>query len=439
MPVLYESRIVGTENGRETIFTLAVQVVNSAFKRSIIQHEFPNSDGALLEDMGRKGDAFRVKCFFIDFQGGIPNVDRGMAFIDFIRNNSSEMTFVHPSRGSIPGRIEQVTIVNEDDRTNALEVDFVFFEEAIDPQPTAEADVVDKVEFDFGFCVDQNLNEHKNDLGKSFGAEGLDLANKILDDTLSLVAQSEGFGNALRDYMGEVDSLLAKFDTINGVIQNPANSLIAAINWGSNISGRIFKKLAETAERYSILYDSIAGSPKQYLDALNAGLDDLLNQFRGTALEKETTTTNARQIGLSASERYKEDEEKRDVLRRIESSRSFDDNGNLVQQETAPEGVLNIDELETSLSLVRAKVDDGVEAIDDQEGMKAIALDLLNHVEKTKVEATKIVSVTVNEKTPLHLIVVGQGLNYNVADRIVALNDIKNPTFAEGDIRVYLP
>lgn len=46
-------------------------------------------------------------------------------------------------------------------------------------------------------------------------------------------------------------------------------------------------------------------------------------------------------------------------------------------------------------------------------------------------------AVYVNHETPLHKIALDNGLNYKAADRLCALNNVKNPTFMKGEVLVY--
>ena len=46
-------------------------------------------------------------------------------------------------------------------------------------------------------------------------------------------------------------------------------------------------------------------------------------------------------------------------------------------------------------------------------------------------------TLKLSHDTPLHKIAMDNGLNYKAAERLCALNDVKNPTFMNGEVLVY--
>ena len=62
---------------------------------------------------------------------------------------------------------------------------------------------------------------------------------------------------------------------------------------------------------------------------------------------------------------------------------------------------------------------------------------LSDAVRRIKIEFMTTKAVYVNHETPLHKIALDNGLNYKAADRLCALNNVKNPTFMKGEVLVY--
>ena len=66
-----------------------------------------------------------------------------------------------------------------------------------------------------------------------------------------------------------------------------------------------------------------------------------------------------------------------------------------------------------------------------------MASNLAQSVLRVKMEFLTTKKVVVHEETPLHVILNSNGLNYKAAERVCALNNVKNPTFMKGEVLIY--
>ncbi|MDP2166780.1 MAG: hypothetical protein Q8J64_00425, partial [Thermodesulfovibrionales bacterium] len=121
-----------------------------------------------------------------------------------------------------------------------------------------------------------------------------------------------------------------------------------------------------------------------------------------------------------------------------EKSTGFDALGNFIGAESSG-GILDVTELERSLSEVRSYLQEAVDDSRDMPSLKELALSLLKHVNTVKLEREKIISVDVGANPlPLHLICLKYGLSHDYAERILKINPhVSNPNFVTGEVNIY--
>jgi len=67
-----------------------------------------------------------------------------------------------------------------------------------------------------------------------------------------------------------------------------------------------------------------------------------------------------------------------------------------------------------------------------------MALQLQEHVGTIKLERDRIVSISLDNALPLHLVCLRQGLPYAYAERLLSINELPHPSFAQGEVSVYV-
>jgi prophage DNA circulation protein len=66
-----------------------------------------------------------------------------------------------------------------------------------------------------------------------------------------------------------------------------------------------------------------------------------------------------------------------------------------------------------------------------------MAENLLNHVNSVRLEREKMIAVTLDNPMPLHLVCLKYGLPYTDAERLLRINNIRQPNFTNGEVLVY--
>jgi hypothetical protein len=72
------------------------------------------------------------------------------------------------------------------------------------------------------------------------------------------------------------------------------------------------------------------------------------------------------------------------------------------------------------------------------DSLKDTARILTEHAISVKLESEKLVTVSVDNETPLHLLCLQRGLPYNYAERLIMVNNIPYPNQVKGEVQVYV-
>ena len=94
-------------------------------------------------------------------------------------------------------------------------------------------------------------------------------------------------------------------------------------------------------------------------------------------------------------------------------------------------------DLEDTLALAREFIQQVLPQAVSPYRLKNMAAMLSDAVLRIKLEYMTTKTVDVSHETPLHKIALENGLNYKAAERLCALNNVKNPTFMQGKVMVY--
>ena len=407
---------------------LEIENIEDSFEKSIAQYEFPYRDGALLEDMGQKAHKIRFRCYFYN-----ENYDSHIELIKFLEGKDL-VEIAHPQYGIIIGKIETLS-VRHDDRERTAEIDITFIENLRgEIHPLTYVDVESAGEEAFIAGQDEQMEEFKADAEDELGAEAGEVLAKELDPDKGILEQFTDVSKKARKYVKDVDKYVRKLEGTLNKISNPANSLTSTIQYGVNLPGRVIGAVAKTVERYAILYNTIRNAPARFLLSLKDGLKKLELSFG--KFSKHTRIASVQRRALVVGYIYKSDEAKRQALKSAEKVKSFDAKGNYLKAEPA-EQIMTIQEIEQTLADVRSDIQETVEISRGMQSLKDLALVLLEHVNKIKLEREKLVRVDIENEIPLHLICLKYGLSYNYATRIYAINSCKHPNFVRGELNIY--
>jgi prophage DNA circulation protein len=429
MPDLYEAQLDG--------IPLEIEMIDDEIERAIVRHEYPYKHGALLEDMGQKARVVRFRCYFWDDGADHATYDRHEELLAHLES-LAVFELVHPKYGPMRGGIESIHL-HHDDRDRTAEIDLTFVQGLIeDTDDTAHEDVESSVEEAYAASIEEQKLEFGDDLTTALGPEAGSILGVELDPELGIVEQMSGISTTARNYLKTVEGYVSTLEGTLNAVANPANGLVSILNYGTNLPGRVIGSVARCMERYARLADGLRSAPARFVDNLGLALDGL-SAVSGR-FAKTTTIGGAAHIALQTAYCYKEDEDRRAERKRAEGKPVFDALGNY----TAPQfsavdtQPMTVRDLESSLATVRGRLQAAVNLARQSTSLKQQALSLQTHVNTIKLEREKITRVRLDNTLPLHLVCLRYGLPYSAAERLLTINEIRNPNEVSGEVAIYV-
>jgi len=493
MPEKYKATLEGID--------LEIQDITDSFKKSIAKHDFPFLDGARLEDMGQTAHVIRFRCFFYEenydmhedviqllelqdllelhhpkhgiIKGSIESLDIHHNS-EFLKTAEVDIGFVEQLRGEV-SLIENLTDIGPI-------IESTFINAKIEQMKELSTDV-------YGILGEDALEILNVELDPDLG---------FVDQFTSIVGKPRMFLNQIDSMIGTAKAAL---NTITNPIRSLLTTYDYLYNTGShmlfNMSSYMMDVISDTVERYSLSHNSRKIAPVRFTESfiedvktfkdvtLPQTANHEMKQAAIDVFKKHVQIIMAQQAALDLGYIYAADEKVRQIQKRIEKNKSFDVLGRFQKPDTitpqviggtydissAPLGsatpeeykvssLITIDEIERALTNVRTEIQvsvegarenivlpvlppsavgEGISKIEPQiiEQMKELARQLFLHANEIKLEREKIMKVEVENESPLHLICLKYGLDYNAADRIHAINNIENPNFTKGNIGIY--
>jgi len=274
----------------------------------------------------------------------------------------------------------------------------------------------------------------KRDIAAIIPAADIGAVTGTLDAGLSLLEQMDGFSNATRLFVAGIEKRLAAAQTVVAQIKSPADSLLTAFSYTATLPGRILGGMAQILDKYGQLNESLKTLPVKFISRLHDAFNNIQDAFRdftdnqsasviGQAanafLYKHAQIAAAQRIALEAAYIYAAD---------AETSASPED---------ADVQMMTMSELESSLAIVRTRMDAAVEIAREIDALKTMAASLLTQVNNVRLEREKMTGVTLDNPMPLHLVCLKYGLPYSDAERLIKVNHIPHPNFTKGQVTVY--
>lgn len=422
MADLYIAQLDGIE--------LEIELIDDQFDKAIVRHEFPYTDGALLEDLGQKARTVRVRCWFWD-DGDHTTYQNHIDLINHLESREL-VELVHPMYGPMTGAVESLSSRHDDTVMTAV-IDLTFVENLRSETPDVKYD-------DLEPAVEEAFIQSQNDMADSFsrqlttdlGTEAESILAIDLDPDLPIIDQFIGITLKARLYLKTVDAYVRAVEMELPEIANPANSVIAAIEYGNRLPGRVIGATTRCLERYGIMLSSLDSAPVRFATSFQRSLDDLADS---TSNLLQIRPSGASLLALLLAGLYSDDETKRSQLRKSEAAPGFDFSGRRVSESVEP--IFTVGELEDSLAISRQAIQDAIDLDRTQTSLKTQARLLLEHVNTIKLEREKIVRINIDSTMPLHLVCLRYGLNYSYAERIHSINRLANPSFAAGALDIY--
>lgn len=432
-------------------FTLDMETIDDTVEKEIAKYEFPYVDGAKLDDMGAHARAITFRCHFIG-----EDYDRHKDFFKYVSaRNDNLYKLTHPVYGLMEGKIEKVHVVKTFDVVDDAPVDITFVQELHDDLGTTPVSVnvvSNLLEDAFQLGQLEQMAAVAADLFDTIGSEANDIINAVLDPAKTLVDSFVNASLSAREVLSVIDGAIAKAGAILSSTTIPTNELVSIVEYPLTLPGRLVQTFAQAASRQAQSLLGVAAVPAHYIQALLSSFASTNDQFSNDSfpMAKHAAIACAQQCALQAAYRYDEDEQRRLVLKSSEGLPSFDMAGRFLNPPQA-EPIMTIDELESTLALIRQSLQDAIEkkivvggqtiilwTARDMTSLKTMAASLLQHVSSVKLQRESIVTKVYTSEMPLHIICVRENLPYNYAERICSINPkIQNPSFVSGEVDVY--
>jgi hypothetical protein len=383
-------------NGR----SIELAVISDSFEKAIVIHEFPNRNGALTEDLGLNARSIEFVTYWIE-----SSYEEHKLFLkELLSSDVNEL--VHPVYGLIKGRIRSAR-VQHDNTVDYCEIAISFVEDDVSlSQVEIIADVTADIEESFVVGQVAQIAEAEADYASASPFE-----LRILEKAIA--------------------SINAQADRLDAA----ANSLVASVDYPSSAPARLIQAAAYLVERTSAAITAIETTPMNKIDSIKAALTSLKDAFTGL-IQKHIFISAAQAIAVAASDVFTSDEQKRQQLRLAEKNIPFDSTGRF-SPSTVDLDVMTSNDLENSLAVVRQFMVDVYNDNRSMEFLKDMSASLLRYVSKIKIEAENIIDLEIKAPNPMHLICLMNGLHYNFADRIHSINEIVNPMYCSGKVRIY--
>jgi hypothetical protein len=120
-----------------------------------------------------------------------------------------------------------------------------------------------------------------------------------------------------------------------------------------------------------------------------------------------------------------------------EGTQVFDLNGRRIGTSLNSQ-VMSSTEMEALAYNIRSLIQEAIDADRNNQDLKNMANSIILYVDDVKLRRAQQINMLVNN-IPLHMLCLNLGLDYQAAERLLKINPtIKNPTFCEGNLKVYV-
>lgn len=411
---------------------LHLEIVDDSGSKAFDESEYPNTDGAEYTSLGMHARKFNLRAWFIN-----DGYDDYQRFIDLVSAPDTVHNLVHPALGLMVGVVPSWS-ARHDIRKATVVVDFEFNEELLgdfDAQLTPL--IAPQVEELFISAQQASVGLFGESLVDEYGPDAQPLVSNSIDPSLSIAAQFVNLPYTIRAFVAAVDLVLIDIRSFCSQVAQPANTIVAGIEYATTVPGIVMQEIARAVDRYTALLNSSANAPAATLQSFYSGLIVLRNS---AGLFADAVDSCVAQAGaLLAAVLFKTDDENRAKAALVDDSPVWNDKGEYVGGTVERPPVMTVQDLERSLAIVREAIERSLVADRSQTQLSDMAAALLRHVNAIKIEREKVATIEVPEPLPLLLLCHARGLGYRAADRVLALNDhISNPSFTSGQVDIYV-
>lgn len=409
-------------------WNLKLVSIGDEISHAIAETQYPYKNGADLEDMGVNAELLRFSCVLTndDYKENYQALRNW-----FLSYFQEPIELYHPDHGVLKGYPKNVSFAN-DRRKNFAQFDFDF--EIAGLQPDIQ-DFTDPFE-----AVEDEAKEANAEVQAAL-AEEMQRAGvpDISDGDWSLLDYWGVIGDAAREFASGVNSALGKIQGVIATVKAPVDAINTTIDYMGTLSGKLTQSIQQCCDSFTTLARKMDSSNSSGRVAMLASsLDEQLAAIltAPSAVYASFATLAASTLATETSRIISEDEIRMSEAIAAEKVVSDDAEGRAIAQSSEP-FIMTPDDLENSLAVCREFIQKVLPISISPERLKKQAATLADATLRVKMEYMTTKTFTLHQETPVHKVCLDNGLSYKAADRICALNGVKNPTFMNGEVLVY--
>ena len=450
---------IDTDGTEKFYYLLNLLDIRDDVSASLVSHEFVNTDGAFVQNLGQHPRTVHFKTYWFGTENGTsyannksdlagvsdlnnliyPSFQGHYRFLEDMTKSTVSHTFIHPKYGILYGYVSALKTLHNDIQ-DYVEIDIDFIVKDIQHQ-SFTANIIDIVNLQVT-AQDKFLTAINHTMTKMGLSE---LLGKTVLATQTLRSQITNISQYSREFLGACDTVLGVWDSFLATTVAPFNILDQNVNFINDIPSRLlgsingaFNRAITSMANLNALPVQVTQNCIQYAKILGQTLtsttatNTLLNMVLGNA--GVVNIAGAVQGMLVADNNNDKSNQQ------IESRNTFDPAGNRVLA-TEPVIVMSVQELDNLMYAIDQYIQSVINLFrgqgQDVQDLLNLSLQIKTYIDTEKINRKSVVNVTVNN-IPLHLLITNMGLDYNAVDRVLKLNPrIKNPTFSEGPVSVY--
>lgn len=406
-------------------WNLKLKKINGDISHDIAKTKYPYKNGADMEDMGVNPEAFRFSCIITneDFDKNYNSLHDW-----FLSYFPEPVELYHPDFKKIlygyPSNVSHVV----DERKRYAEFDFDFEIAGLQKETQAFRNPT-YVTYDEAKEANADVQAALADEMQKAGVPDVEGSDWSLLDVWGAL------GDAARAFASGVQSAMAKIQGVIATVKAPIDAINTTIDYMGTLSGTLTGSLQGCCDSFTGLARRATKS-KSSTAVLAANMSDMLATLAGSPVYAAFATLAASTLANETAKQISDDEKRMGESIAAESVVSDDAEGREVA-ETKPVYIVTPAELEDSVATVREFINTVLPVAICPERLKKQAATLSEAVLRIKMEYMTTKKVVLQHETPLHRVCLDNGLGYKAAERLCALNAVKNPTFMNGEVLVY--
>lgn len=412
-------------------WTLRLVSIGDEVNHAIAETKYPYKNGADLEDMGVDPETLKFSCI-------LSNDEYDKNFTElrkwFLSIFTKPVLLVHPKHGAVTGYPKNVSFSN-DRRRHFCEFTFDFVVAHIQPDIQSYSDpyasnLEEAVALNDDVVAEIALTMQQTGIPDIPGSSDWSL----LDIWASLGDKARSYAEATSKAMGKI---LSAVETVKA----PLDAISTSIDYVESLSGTLAKAIQGCCDSFVAVSRKVTarkGKSRASVATLVSDLSTMLASLNEApaGVQASFATLAASTIATETAKLISDDEKKMGESIAAERVELDDAEGRPLADEKTPY-LLTPNDLEDTLAMARAFIQKVLPVAISPYRLKKQAATLSDAVLRLKMEYMTTKTLKLSHDTPLHKIALDNGLNYKAAERLCALNDVKNPTFMNGEVLVY--